>query len=64
MVGSKPGFDRDGLDATVPAPESIPGPDPAKLVGIVEEFFHILAISPFMLDQRRDYLVVLEGVHT
>jgi hypothetical protein len=57
-------FDRDGLDAAVPAPEPIPGPNPAKLVGIVEEFFRILAISPFMLDQRRDYLVVLEGVHT
>jgi hypothetical protein len=57
-------FDRDGLDATVPAPEPIPGPDPAKLLAIVEEFFRILAISPFMLDQRRDYLVVQEGVHT
>jgi Nucleotidyltransferase domain len=57
-------FDRDGLDATVPAPEPIPGPDPAKLLAIVEEFFRILAISPFMLNQRRDYLVVLEGIHT
>lgn len=57
-------FDRDRLDATVPPPEPIPGPDPARLLTIVEEFFRILAISPFMLDQRRDYLVVLEGVHT
>ena len=57
-------FDRDGLDATVPAPAPIPGPDPAKLLVKVEEFFRILAISPFMLDQRRDPLVVLEGVHT
>lgn len=56
-------FDRDELDATVPAPEPILGPDPAKLHVIVEEFFRILAISPFMLDQRRDYLVSLEGVH-
>lgn len=56
-------FDRDELDATVPAPEPIPGPDSGKILVIVEEFFRTLAISPFMLDQRRDYLVVLEGVH-
>ena len=57
-------FDRDELAATVPVPVSIPGPDPAKLLVIIEEFFRILAISPFMLDHRRDYLVVLEGVHS
>lgn len=56
-------FDPDGLDATVPPPGPIPGPDPAKVLAIIEEFFRILAISPLMLDQRRDYLVVLEGVH-
>jgi hypothetical protein len=56
-------FDRDGLHATVPPPEPIPGPDPAKLLAIVEEFFRILAISPLMLYRRRDYLVVLDGVH-
>lgn len=38
----------------VRAPEPIPGPDRVKLLALVEEFFHILAISPFMLDQRRD----------
>jgi hypothetical protein len=55
-------FDRDGLDATIPAPEPMPRPDPGKLSGIVEEFFRIEAIAPFMLNQRRDLLVVVNGV--
>jgi Polymerase beta, Nucleotidyltransferase len=57
-------FDRDGLDATVPAPDPLPGPDIARLRWIVEEFFRIEAITPFMLDQRRDFLVVVEGVQS
>lgn len=55
-------FDRDGLDAVVPAPEEIRGPDPERLRWMVEEFFRIEAIAPFMLNQRRDYLVVVNGV--
>jgi hypothetical protein len=55
-------FDRDGLDAAVPAPERAPGPDPGRLRWMVEEFFRIAAIAPFMLNQRRDHLVVVQGV--
>jgi len=55
-------FDRDGLDATVPPPEPRPGPDAGRLCGMVEEFFRIEAITPFMLNQRRDYLCVVQGV--
>jgi hypothetical protein len=55
-------FDRDGLDATVPAPEQGGGPDPDRLRQIVEEFFRIDAIAPPMLNQRRDYLLVVAGV--
>lgn len=55
-------FDRDNLDAAVPAPEPVPGPDPDRLRWIVEEFFRIEAIAPFMLNQRHDYLVVVNGV--
>jgi len=55
-------FDRDGLDARVPPPGPRPGPDLDRLRGTVEEFFRIEAISPFMLNQRRDYLCVVQGV--
>jgi Nucleotidyltransferase domain len=57
-------FDRDGLDAAVPRPEAAPGPDLVRLRGLVEEFFRIEAIAPFMLNQRRDYLVVVSGVQS
>ena len=57
-------FDRDGLDATVPAADPLPGPDLGRLRWLVEEFFRIEAIAPFMLNQRRDYLVVVDGVQS
>ena len=57
-------FDRDGLDAAVPAPEPAAGPDLDRLRWTVEEFFRIEAIAPFMLNQRRDYLVVVNGVQS
>ncbi len=57
-------FDRDGLDATVPAPDPLPGPDIDRLRWIVEEFFRIEAIAPFLLNQRRDYLAVVNGVQS
>jgi hypothetical protein len=57
-------FDRDGLDATVPAPAALPGPDLGRLRWLVEEFFRIEAITPFLLNQRRDYLVVVDGVQS
>jgi hypothetical protein len=55
-------FDRDGLDAAVPAPDPRPGPDLDRLRRMVEEFFRLEAIAPFMLNQRRDYLCVVRGV--
>jgi hypothetical protein len=55
-------FDRDGLDAAVPAPEAVPGPDQERLRRMVEEFLRIEAIAPFMLNQRRDYLLSVNGV--
>jgi hypothetical protein len=55
-------FDRDRLDAAVPEPEPMPGPDVARLQALVEEFFRIQAIAPFMLMERRDLLVVVSGV--
>jgi hypothetical protein len=57
-------FDRDGLDATVPAPDPPPGPDRDRLRRLVEEFFRIEAIAPFMLNQRHDLLVVVNGVQS
>jgi hypothetical protein len=55
-------FDRDGLDAAVPEPGPRPGPDLKRLRWIVEDFFRITAIAPFILDQRHDYLCVVQGV--
>jgi hypothetical protein len=57
-------FDRDGLDATVPAPDPAPGPDLGRLRWIVDEFFRVEAIAPFMLNQRRDLLCVVNGVQS
>lgn len=57
-------FDRDGLDAAVPAPDPSPGPDLDRLRWLVEEFFRIQAITPFMINQRRDYLVAVDGVQS
>lgn len=56
-------FDRDGLDAAVPPPGPVPGPDPERLRQIAEEFFRVEAIAPAMIDHRRDYLLVAGGVH-
>jgi hypothetical protein len=55
-------FDRDGLDATVAAPEAAPGPDLGRVRETAEEFFRVEAIVPVMLNQRRDYLVAVNGV--
>jgi hypothetical protein len=57
-------FDRDGLDAAVPAPEPPPGPDLDRLRSTVEEFFRVEAIVPVMLNQRRDYLAAVNGVQS
>jgi hypothetical protein len=55
-------FGRDGLDSAVPAPDPRQGPDLDRLRWMVEEFFRVEAIAPFMLNQRRDYLCVVKGV--
>ena len=57
-------FDRDGLDAAVPAPGPRPGPDLDRLRSMVEEFFRVEAIVPVMLNQRRDYLCAVNGVQS
>jgi hypothetical protein len=57
-------FDRDGLDAAVPAPEPPPGPNLDRLRSTVEEFFRVEAIVPVMLNQRRDYLAAVNGVQS
>lgn len=57
-------FDRDGLDAAVPAPEPPPGPNLDRLHSTVEEFFRVEAIVPVMLNQRRDYLAAVNGVQS
>jgi hypothetical protein len=57
-------FDRDGLDAAVPAPEPPAGPNLDRLRSAVEEFFRVEAIVPVMLNQRRDYLAAVNGVQS
>jgi hypothetical protein len=57
-------FDRDGLDAAVPAPGPPPGPNLDRLRSTVEEFFRVEAIVPVMLNQRRDYLAAVNGVQS
>lgn len=57
-------FDRDGLAAKVPAPKEIPGPDAEKLSTMLGEFLRIQAITPFMVNERRDYLCAQTGVQT
>ena len=42
-------FDRDGLDAAVPAPAPPPGPNLDRLRSTVEEFFRVEAVVPVML---------------
>lgn len=59
-------LDRDGLSEQVPAPADRPGPDPAKVTAIAEEFWRQQAIFPAMLTGRRDLLVCavgLQGAH-
>jgi hypothetical protein len=56
-------FDRDGLDHRVPEPEQRPGPDPAKITAMIEEFWRIQSIFPVMVDRRRDLLCAQSGVH-
>ncbi|MET9023118.1 nucleotidyltransferase domain-containing protein [Actinopolymorpha sp. NPDC004070] len=54
-------LDRDGLDATVPAPGPGRGPDTEQMARLVEEFFRQQAIFPAMV-ARGDWLCVCVGV--
>ncbi len=56
-------LDRDGLDATVPAPESGGAPDLDRMAFLVEEFYRQLAIFPMAVAERRDWLLGVAGVH-
>jgi len=58
-------FDRDGLDALVPAPAHEPGPDPARLATLVEECFRQQVNLP-TVTVREDWLmgvVAVQQVH-
>ncbi|WP_020577296.1 aminoglycoside 6-adenylyltransferase [Actinopolymorpha alba] len=55
-------LDRDGLDALVPEPKPRPGPDPARMAGLVEEFYRQLAIFPPAVVARADWLLGVVGV--
>lgn len=55
-------IDRDGLDALVPTPAARPGPDPARLATLAEEFWRQQAIFAAMAGGRRDLLVCVVGV--
>lgn len=53
-------FDRDGLDAQVPAPVPQPGPDRAKIETAIEEPLRYLALFPAALG-RGELLLAQEG---
>jgi hypothetical protein len=56
-----PVLDRDGLHALVPPPAGEPGPDPARLAAIVEEFFRQQVNLPTVI-VRRDWLLGVVAV--
>lgn len=57
-------LDKDGLDAAVPARQQTGPADPEKLLGIVEEFFRLLAIFPDAVVTRGDWLLGVEGAYS
>jgi hypothetical protein len=54
-------FDRDGLDALVPAPQPS-GPSEERVSMLVEEFFRDVGMFPVGLE-REDWLLGLEAIH-
>jgi hypothetical protein len=54
-------FDRDGLDAVVPAPEAA-GPSAERVSMLVEEFFRDVGMLPVVLE-REDWLLGVEAIH-
>lgn len=57
-----PVFDRDGLHDQLPVGSPVAGPDPAKVAGLVEEFFRDYVMSDILV-VRDDRLLGLEAIH-
>jgi predicted nucleotidyltransferase len=55
-------FDRDQLDATVPAPAPAAGPDQQRVAELVEEFFRDHGMFNVVVE-REDWLLGLEALH-
>lgn len=55
-------LDKDGLTASVPAPALEPGPSPARVAFLVEEFLRDYGMLP-VAATRRDLLLGIEGIH-
>ena len=54
-------FDRDGLDALVPAPAADP-PSGERIAMLVEEFFRDVGMFPVVVE-REDWLLGVEAIH-
>jgi hypothetical protein len=57
-----PVIDRDGLTTGLPEQAAGAGPDPGKINNLLSEFWRVQAISPAMINDRRDFLVARAGV--
>jgi hypothetical protein len=55
-------FDRDDLDARLPASDPATAPDPDRIAGIVEEFFRDYGMFNVGME-REDWLLGLEAIH-
>ena len=55
-------FDRDGLDALVPAAEPGTGPSAARVAQLIEEFFRDYGMFP-VVTARDDWLLGIEAIH-
>ncbi len=56
-------FDRDGLNAQVPAPDDSARPDRSAIERLAEEFLRVASLSPVVVVARQDLLCAIEGVH-
>jgi hypothetical protein len=56
-----PVIDRDGLNQRIPQPVTGPGPDRGKINNLLTEFWRVQAISPAMINGRKDLLVARSG---
>jgi hypothetical protein len=55
-------FDRDGLDARIPAPAPTAGPSRERIAFLIEEFFRDVGMFD-VASTRRDLLLANEGIH-